>query len=132
MKCPKCESQMHPLKGAPFLAFRCQGCLGFWFPGGDDEVAKALDYAAIFDDAPTGANAGFDQNRDIDCPHCSEKMIPMADKNQFHVKYESCANCRGVFLDSGELLDLSEFSIVERIKQAISAFQSQRRPDKSV
>ena len=51
-------------------------------------------------------------------------MTKMTDKTQFHIKYEMCADCRGIFLDEGELLDLSEFTLTERMQQAIATYKA--------
>ena len=47
------------------------------------------------------------------------RMIPMVDKDQFHIKYESCANCYGTFFDAGEYRDLKERTVMERFNQML-------------
>ena len=56
----------------------------------------------------------YSNMRDIKCPQCAQHMIPMVDKDQFHIKYESCPSCYGTFFDAGEFRDLKEYSVIKR------------------
>ena len=51
-------------------------------------------------------------------------MIPMVDKNQYHIKYEACPNCFGTFFDAGEFRDLKEFSVAERFRRMLDTLRS--------
>lgn len=124
MICPKCQSHMKVLNGLPISALKCEGCAGLWFKDGQVAVEQALEHAQIFDSQDNKADDFFNQVREIDCPECAKPMSKMTDKTQFHIKYEMCTDCRGVFLDQGELLDLSEFTLAERLQQAIKTYQA--------
>jgi Zn-finger nucleic acid-binding protein len=46
-------------------------------------------------------------------------MVKLIDKDQYHIKYESCPVCYGTFFDAGEFTDLKEKTVVERFKHFI-------------
>lgn len=118
MNCPKCNSSMNLLPHLPYSAQKCSNCHGLWFKGGEKDVVAALKDAECLDSPETNIAANYNSQRDIDCPACQTKMIKMADKSQLHIKFESCPSCRGIFFDAGELTDLSEHTLVEKLKQA--------------
>ena len=61
---------------------------------------------------------------DVECPHCAVEMIPMVDKDQFHIKYESCPTCYGTFFDAGEFRDLKDVSVVERFVEMMKTLRA--------
>lgn len=124
MICPKCESEMKDLETDAFSAMKCTGCAGIWFRGGSHELAKTLEGAANFDSAADSGNESLNEIRDIDCPECRQKMIKMIDREQLHIEFEACTYCNGVFFDAGEFKDLTEFSLLERLKLAVSTVRS--------
>ena len=50
------------------------------------------------------------------CPRDGELLIEIPDPRQPHVMIDLCRKCGGVLLDAGELKDLSEFTLAERVK----------------
>ena len=117
MHCPKCSSTMNVLDHpGDFTVHKCGSCSALWFPEGSAGVTRALGVARSID---TGSESGFDQVRDIQCPECKTTMIKMVDKQQHHIHFESCGSCGGVLLDAGEVDDMSEFTLLERIQQAL-------------
>mgnify|MGYP001270036732 FL=1 len=117
MNCPKCKSTMQPHENNYGIKIsKCGACKGMWFPDGSAGVKSALPVAKDID---TGVNAGLDEMKNINCPECSGSMIDMVDSKQHHIRFESCGKGCGVFLDAGELVDLSEFTLIERVKQLI-------------
>ena len=99
-----------------FTVRKCGGCHALWFPEGSAGIKRALGVAKAID---TGSDNTFDRIRDIKCPACKSPMIKMFDATQHHIHHESCSSCTGVLLDAGELDDLSEFTLFERIQQAL-------------
>jgi len=51
-------------------------------------------------------------------------MVPMIDKDQFHIKYESYQSCFGTFFDASEFRDLKERSVLERFTQMITTLRT--------
>jgi Zn-finger nucleic acid-binding protein len=46
------------------------------------------------------------------------------DKDQFHIKYESCPTCFGTFFDAGEFSDLKDHTVVERFRQMLATVRT--------
>jgi len=59
----------------------------------------------------------YGKTRKVECLKCPTKMIPLVDRTQIHIKYESCTVCYGVFFDAGELKDFKEEAVLESLKQ---------------
>lgn len=127
MECPKCNSSMNEIKDTAFSALKCSGCNGIWFRDGSHELAGSIKGSAAIDESQTNAAAAYNSVRDIDCPECAKRMIKMVDRSQLHIEFEACTYCNGVFFDAGEFKDFTEFSFIERVKQAIDTFKSNVR-----
>lgn len=123
MRCPKCSSTMNSVcSDGNFTVFKCGGCHGLCFPDGVIDVQKALSLAKRID---TGSDSDFDRIRDIQCPLCAAQMVKVMDIEQHHIHYENCSKCTATFLDAGELDDLAEFTLFERVKQRLGFSNSQ-------
>lgn len=125
MQCPKCNGSMSQISGVDFiLANKCENCAGLWFPQSGHEEAKKIKNAAAIDTVDTNASKAYNPLNKINCPECSQKMIRMVDKDQFHIEYESCPSCYGAFFDAGEFADLTEHTALEKVKQLFDTLKS--------
>ena len=115
--CPKDCGEMTKIKVGSITADRCARCGGMWFDALELETllttksaAKQLDWGR-----PSGAP---DRAPDTPllCPRDRSTLIRMVDIDQPHVTYDGCTVCGGVYLDSGELVDLSEVTLRERLR----------------
>lgn len=61
------------------------------------------------------------------CPHCTDTTLVMSDRQGVEIDY--CPQCRGVWLDRGELDKLIERSARQDVAPQPAAPQSVRRPD---
>jgi len=61
------------------------------------------------------------------CPVCPESTLVMADRQGVEIDY--CPNCRGVWLDRGELDKLIDRAADQAAPVAAPSPQPQRRPD---
>ena len=63
------------------------------------------------------------------CPHCAEATLVMSERQGIEIDY--CPQCRGVWLDRGELDKLIERSVTASPAAAAApqAAPPQRRPD---
>lgn len=120
MDCPKCKAVMNPINNPDVVAQQCPACRGIWFKEGTHEKARNLH---DIDVEKTNAAAAYGDVRDIACPECHQKMIKMIDRTQHHIHYEACTYCDGVFFDAGEFKDFTEFSFLERVKEAIATLR---------
>lgn len=120
MKCPKCEADMETLTVGKVELDRCTKCKGLWFDMLEKEDLMAIEGAELIDIGDEQVGEEYNKQRDIDCPRCESRMIPMIDKDQFHIQYEACTTCHGAFFDAGEFRDLKEHTVVERFSQMLA------------
>lgn len=95
---------------------RCPRCGGLWLDALElDKLRADKDAARRADRASPGTAPGQKARVPGLCPRDRSPLIAMADREQPHVHFESCTVCGGVFLEAGELRDLSELTILERL-----------------
>lgn len=124
MDCPKCAGK---LKAANFEAIefdRCENCNGLWFDLLEKEDLIKIHGSEAIDIGSEQVGEMCNDIQNIDCPRCQHRMIPMVDKDQFHIQYESCPNCFGTFFDAGEFRDLKEISVLDRFAKMLSALRT--------
>jgi Zn-finger nucleic acid-binding protein len=60
---------------------------------------------------------------DLHCPRDRSPLINIVDLKQEHIEQNACTVCGGILLDAGELRDLSEFTLSERVKAVFAKFR---------
>jgi Zn-finger nucleic acid-binding protein len=117
IKCPKCGAQMSTADVGGVTIDRCPTCGGMWFDAMElDKVLASREVreaAKKLDSLPPAKES----RERMHCPRDKGWLIRMAALGQPHVHYESCKVCGGAFLDSGELRDLSQVTLLERLKR---------------
>lgn len=120
--CPRDGAAMRRFDFAGVTVDRCIHCGGIWLDLGElrrvletdgdarDELRK-LDSGHAPDDSPSVV-AG----RRGACPRDTTLLTAVRDARQRHIEYDLCTHCGGVFFDAGELVDLSEFTLRERLR----------------
>src|SRR3954451_10990945 len=63
----------------------------------------------------------------VKCPNCPSETLVMSDRQGVEIDY--CPNCRGVWLDRGELDKLLERSTAQDPRQPVVVDARSRRPD---
>lgn len=107
---------MRAVKAGEIAVDRCESCRGLWFDTLElDRVAKDRQAVAAVDS--TDARPNPKRPAAMHCPRDKSRLITMHALGQPHIAYESCKVCGGAFLDAGELKDLSEITILERLKR---------------
>ena len=124
MQCPKCEGEFEKIVFSNIVVDRCQNCKGLWFDMLEKDDLVQIEGSEIIDVGSDQVGDQYREMREIDCPACEQPMIPMVDKDQFHIKYESCPLCFGTFFDAGEFRDLKELSVLERFGQMLQTIRS--------
>jgi len=124
MQCPKCQSQFEKITFTDIEVDRCLGCRGLWFDMLEKEDLAQIAGSETIDIGSDQVGRQYRDMQDIDCPQCDEPMIPMVDKDQSHIKYESCPICYGAFFDAGEFRDLKEHTVLERFTQMLRTLRS--------
>jgi len=124
MKCPKCESKFEKISYQEIEVVRCLGCRGLWFDMLKKEDLVRIEESESIDIGSERIGEEFDELRHIECPRCSVEMLPMVDKDQYHIHYESCPVCYGTFFDAGEFRDLKERTVLERFVQMLKILRT--------
>ena len=124
MQCPKCTNIMKEISNDNFSAMKCEGCSGLWFKDASHEIAKTIQGIPEIDKSDTNAAAVYNDVREIECPECDETMYKMIDKDQFHIEFEACGTCDGVYFDSGEFQDYADNSLLEKAKHTFETLMT--------
>ena len=124
MPCPKCQSPFETIIFHDIEVDRCVNCKGLWFDMLEKEDLLKIEHSETIDLGNEQVDPKYRDMREIDCPRCHQPMFPMVDKDQFHIRYESCPTCYGTFFDAGEFKDLKEFTVTERFKQMVHTLSS--------
>ncbi|MCH7820865.1 MAG: MFS transporter [Proteobacteria bacterium] len=120
MQCPKCRTDMEQVDYEGVEIDRCKYCKGIWFDAGESEALRNKKAAAAIDtgDARIGKRAN-EINR-YPCPRCGGGMVRVVDARQTHIWYEVCSSCSGSFFDAGEFSDITQTTIADFFRLAIS------------
>ncbi len=116
--CPKCRLSMERMDVAGVFLDRCRSCDGMWLDVQEKErLLKSPDAVRAADRGERPDHDEKDDLRSLVCPRDGSTMIAMRDAEQRHVRYEACTVCGGIFLDAGELRDLADVTLLERLRQ---------------
>jgi Zn-finger nucleic acid-binding protein len=97
---------MRPFQAGRVELDRCTFCRGLWFDGGELEQVLGKKVSAE-------VTTGMKTSRN--CPACQKPLEPAVLGG---LRVESCASCRGIFLDEGELVALNDGKKVTIQQQA--------------
>lgn len=119
--CPKCGKPMKPATLGETTIDRCTACAGIWLDALEKDRLLESHLAAQADIPPrdSGRAAANTSKTRILCPRDHSTMIHMVDARQPHIGFESCTVCGGIYFDSGELADLSELTLRERLRSIL-------------
>jgi len=120
MRCPKCRSDMVQIDVQGTEVDRCNVCNGLWFDAGEIEALRNKEAAAMIDTGSASQGKQYNLVDDYRCPRCGGEMCRMADEQQRHIWYETCAECSGSFFDAGEFLDLSQLTVSDFLKRWVT------------
>ncbi len=120
-RCPLDGEAMETVRTAGIDADRCPRCGGVWLDRGELEhllssKADPRETIGRLDDAE--APAPRPERGVLICPRDGARLVRMRHLEQRHVEIDQCSTCGGVFLDPGELRDLDEFTLGERVRRA--------------
>lgn len=118
LPCPRHGGSMRRFDVHRVVVDRCVVCGGIWLDLGEIRALLELPADARHDlhlldrggstaDPPTGIAPV--------CPRDRTPLLPVRDARQPHIEYDLCVKCGGVFFDAGELADLGEFTLRERV-----------------
>ena len=89
--------------GAFFVAYRCTGCEGRFFEGGDLEKIDDIIQPTLVE--LRRIPSAVDQQMPLTCPVCASGpvMTKVEHQRDARVVVDICPSCRGTWLDKGEL-----------------------------
>lgn len=115
--CPKCRTMMKRVTVDGVVVDRCQGCGGLWLDLGEKEALLSSREQVKQADPTRPAHHGRNDERAVMiCPRDHSRLVHQRDAEQRHIAFESCSVCGGVFLDPGELTDLSRLNLREWLR----------------
>jgi len=123
LRCPKCSGTLARHAFTEDIAlFRCTDCHGMLLEAGMlEKIRSQVRADEFFDVGHPKVGRALDGIAACRCPACGGAMSSVAHPEQTHVRIDSCEACGCVFLDAGELLDLSHDSLLERVWETIVA-----------
>lgn len=117
LQCPYDGHRMEKVEVGKFTIDRCGKCGGLWFDMA--ELQRFIAHQLPAEKVDIGTKRGGEQvhaGKTYKCPRDQSDLILMSDVKQAHIKFHSCTVCGGIMLDAGELKDISEFTVGERVK----------------
>ncbi len=114
MTCPKCQGTMNPVDYEGVEVDRCSSCGGLWFDLLEHEDLREMEGSESIDTGKASEGIKRDVQSRILCPRDQVLLIPMVDRAQPHIWFESCSVCHGAYFDAGEFRDLKELTFLER------------------
>jgi Zn-finger nucleic acid-binding protein len=107
--------------GEELALMRCGGCGGMLLETGVlERIRDAVRADEFFDTGHPKVGRALDEMDPFDCPACGQPMRSTPHPDQRHVRIERCDGCGALFLDAGELIDLSRDSLLERIWETLT------------
>jgi Zn-finger nucleic acid-binding protein len=102
-----------------YLVDRCLACGCMWFDHDELERVRGDADAAAAIDGPTRVRRRRTEllKSALACPRDRAALVLREHVEQCHVDIDQCPACRGILLDPGELRDLSELTLGERVRR---------------
>lgn len=119
ISCPKDGEPMSRITLGSVAVDRCPACGGVWLDRGELEgIRRAmLDHNETLDALDNlGTSEPEVRPQPLECPRDRGRLSVHRDPKQKHIEFDSCAKCGGMFFDAGELSDLTEFTLGERLR----------------
>lgn len=121
MSCPKDAEPMSRIILGTVRIDRCPACGGVWLDAGE---LDALKHAALESEHRKtldaldglGTREPAERPQPLLCPRDHSRMSVHHDPEQKHVELDVCTKCGGLFFDAGELSDLTELTLGERLR----------------
>ncbi|MCB9847659.1 MAG: zf-TFIIB domain-containing protein [Phycisphaeraceae bacterium] len=122
INCPKCQQMMTQITvDDGIVVDRCSNCGGLFLDVFEKEYLAKAKQRAIDIDLETGRDAGAtDEIHVISCPRDQSRMIHIQALENHKVGIETCTICGAVFLDAGELKQLTRKSLLDKLKSVLN------------
>lgn len=117
LRCPLDATLMDKDSAGGPTVDRCARCGAIWLDRGElERIIAKHGAAAKLDLGPSGHLAPGALLGQVLCPRDGSVLAEMPDPRQPHVRLLVCPSCKGALLDAGELADLSDFTLLEKLR----------------
>ena len=106
MNCPKCQTPSlatHTIEGVQLD--RCTTCSGVWFDSSELEALVRMKRGSLDDIRKGRSQDGLNQKRGY-CPRDGVALLRAYSSRDRDLILDTCPQCRGLWLDGGELNEL--------------------------
>ena len=118
LSCPFDGSEMEKLTIEKIVLDRCTGCGAIWLDVPELSQVLSIEGAAeSIDKAPSGQTPRRQKTGEaaLLCPRDQTELRLKFDPVQRHISLLRCPTCLGILLRGGDLVDLSTFTLRERL-----------------
>lgn len=124
MKCPRClRPDLVRETVGDFAVDKCPQCQGLWFGVGelDQVLAQTHDHTRRRVSKPVES---VNVDSPLECPSCGAgaRLIRIRAPGNTKVVFDGCQVCHGRWLDGGELAQLGDPGVLDRLRTVIKAW----------
>ncbi|RLB58072.1 MAG: hypothetical protein DRI34_05985 [Deltaproteobacteria bacterium] len=125
--CPKCLSDMSEVEHQGVTVDVCQGCRGIWLDAGELAELRGAEEDLPVNPDTIEAGDRYLQATTYICPRCegSFETFEYAPGSDLYI--DRCTNCKGIFLDHGELQKIRALSAPARRTLSLEQETEQQR-----
>jgi membrane associated rhomboid family serine protease len=109
-RCPKCGNPMLPVRIEDVTVDVCSGCQGIWFDPGELTRAAGIECS----EAAGGVEMMAALQTDRRCAACGTMLLEREFSAGSGTRVDQCPQCRGIYLDRGEMARLQAHFGVKR------------------
>ena len=119
LTCPKDQGTMLHADARGVWVERCDCCGGIWLDCG--ELERLVKHKTAVKEVDAGSALSLKRFAigapgPRKCPRDGTVLTTMQHHEQKHIVIDRCSTCMGIFLDAGELKDIADFTLSERIR----------------
>mgnify|MGYP003869543181 CR=1 FL=1 len=116
LTCPNDGEQMEKVQAGNFLIDRCTHCGALWFDMAELQrmIAHTMPMAAFETFAKEEKRGPTIKVKK--CPRDHTPLTDVPDAEQPQIIFQQCSECGGLLLNAGQLLDLTQYTLAERVK----------------
>jgi Zn-finger nucleic acid-binding protein len=105
MQCPRCDANLTSCEFGATTIDGCSGCGGLWFDSQELNKLTRDPGVALMEVERTFDHALFasESEGDMQCPRCRRPLREFSFPHTPDVRLDACPECRGIWVDDGEL-----------------------------